>query len=42
MLRRRSRDSGTLGSNLARFTEKKALTLRTLASPVNSRCASAR
>ena len=34
--------SGTLGSNLARCTEKKVLTLRTLASLVNSRCVSAR
>ena len=33
--------NGTRGSNLARRTLKKAFTLRTFASLVNSRCASA-
>ena len=37
-----ARASGTFGWNLARCTEKKALTLRTLASLVNRRCVSAR
>ena len=39
--RQRQSGSGTRGANFARLTLKKAFTLRTLASLVNRRCASA-